>query len=454
MLTRYGVKLGLHDPNVAMYKDELTVSPKQSDYQRYPVRYKLYLQTKNNLYVPRFFKRWTTPAWPSDVMCERIQIINNIQFIGTLRDNTCQNEASERVISSLNMKGGCVLNLPTGYGKTTVALHVLSVMKVKTLIIVHKEFLMEQWHRKIIEFIPDCKIGKIQGGIVDTENKDVVLGMLQSLSMKSYDVNTFDTFGMTIIDEAHHVCSQTFSNIFKKFNTKYILGLSATLERSDGLTNVLHWYLGDIGFTTSRKEQHHVYVNVMPYTNPLYSTPFPKNNNGNTNLPLAITQLVELADRNDMIMAKLYELYATGRKIIVLTDRRIHCEMLYERTKSELGVSEVGLYIGGMKSEELQQSETKRIIIATYTLAHEGLDIPTLDTVMLITPKSNIVQAVGRILRETLGKKNNPLIIDILDKWGPFYSQYKKRESYYLQTGFNIDGYTQETVMFLEEGAL
>jgi superfamily II DNA or RNA helicase len=86
----------------------------------------------------------------------------------------------------------------------------------------------------------------------------------------------------------------------------------------------------------------------------------------------------------------------------------------------------------------LKQNERKQIIIGTYSLAHEGLDIPSLDTIILATPKSNIIQAVGRILRETTGKLNEPYVIDVVDHWGPIQYQFRKRKKYYVDTGFTF----------------
>ena len=74
-------------------------------------------------------------------------------------------------------------------------------IKKKTLIIVHKEFLLNQWKERLEQFMPDAKIGRIQGPIIDIEGKDVVIGMLQSLSMKHYEQTMFLDFGFTILDE-------------------------------------------------------------------------------------------------------------------------------------------------------------------------------------------------------------------------------------------------------------
>jgi len=103
-----------------------------------------------------------------------------------------------------------------------------------------------------------------------------------------------------------------------------------------------------------------------------------------------------------------------------------------------------GLYMGGMKEADLTASSKKQIIFATFSQAHEGLDIPTLDTVILATPKSDIIQSIGRIMRETDGKKNNPRIYDVVDQWSVFFAMYNKRLRVYKQGGFNISGHSSE----------
>jgi predicted helicase len=96
--------------------------------------------------------------------------------------------------------------------------------------------------------------------------------------------------------------------------------------------------------------------------------------------------------------------------------------------------------MGGMKEAALQESSKKKIIFATFSQAHEGLDIPTLDTVILASPKSDITQSIGRIMRETKGKKNNPHIYDIHDPWSVFTAMFYKRSKIYRNGGFKIHG--------------
>ena len=128
-----------------------------------------------------------------------------------------------------------------------------------------------------------------------------------------------------------------------------------------------------------------------------------------------------------------------NRNIIVLTERRSHCENLLKMLK-KVSSEPMGLYMGGMKQNVLKENEDKcRVLFATYSLAHEGLDIPKLDTLVLATSKSDVVQSCGRILRESGIKKNNPVIYDIVDNWGPMVGQSKKRKTFYNKSKFIVN---------------
>ena len=148
-----------------------------------------------------------------------------------------------------------------------------------------------------------------------------------------------------------------------------------------------------------------------------------------------ITDLVDSPERNAFVEDVARKYSQGSRRLLILSDRRLHCEWFAER----LSDSGTGLYMGGMKEKDLAESATKKIIVGTFSQAHEGLDIPVLDTIILATPKSDVKQAVGRILRETDGKKNYPLILDIKDKWGLLGSMFYKRRKMYIESGFELE---------------
>jgi superfamily II DNA or RNA helicase len=108
-------------------------------------------------------------------------------------------------------------------------------------------------------------VGRIQGAIVDVADKDIVIGMLQSLFMKEYDPALFSCFGLTIIDEVHYISSETFSNTLFKITTQYMMGLSATMVRKDGTTNVIKMFLGDVVYKGARAPEHDVRVRGIEY---------------------------------------------------------------------------------------------------------------------------------------------------------------------------------------------
>jgi superfamily II DNA or RNA helicase len=247
-----------------------------------------------------------------------------------------------------------------------------------------------------------------------------------------------------IVDEAHHICAKVFSQSLFKMCPKHIYGLSATPERKDGLTKVLHWFMGPTFFAVERKNQDGVEVFPVVYEHDMFRNPPPCMRNGKISLPNMVTCLVELRDRNQMLVKLIKKASAGTRRLLVLSERRGHCEMLHQCFPKSSG-----LYMGGMKRQDLEESSTKKIIFATFSQAHEGLDIPALDTVILASPKSDIVQSIGRVMRETAGKQNNPHIYDIKDEWSIFTAMYYKRLKVYKAGGFKI--YGKEAVEKTEE---
>jgi len=362
-----------------------------------------------------------------------------VVFTGTLRTETSQPEALRKAVES----GGGVLSLPCGYGKTTVALAIAAHWRFRTMIVVHKEFLANQWRERIQQFCPGATIGIVQADKFEVEGCDFVIAMLQSLSMREYDCSQFDSIGTLIVDEAHHICAKVFSQGLFKLCPRHTYGLSATPTRKDGLTNILHWFLGPTFLSVERVSQKQVEVFTIEYkgVGSTYREPPPCNRTGKVSLVQMITDLVEDPTRNRMLIDLIKNTIAPTRKILILSDRRLHCQWLCEQFNTE---TEAGLYMGGMKEKDLEESSKKRLIFGTFSQAHEGLDIPTLDTIILTTPKSDITQAVGRILRETPGKKNNPHIYDIWDKWSLLNAMYAKRCKVYTHGGFrhHSDGAT------------
>ena len=428
ILTRTGVNVP-SGASVPELKRELTVRPiSNAEFGFPPPPFKVFKSTKSGICVPRFFAETRIGKPVEDKRPEPKKM--HVKFNGQLRASTRQIEAFDAAIKA----GHGVLSLPCGYGKTTVALAIACKLGYRTMIIVHKQFLADQWRERIKQFAPGASIGVIRQDKKETEC-DFVIAMLQSLSLREYSFADFDCFGTVIVDEAHHVCAKVFSQSLFKMCPKHIYGLSATPERKDGLTKVLHWFMGPTFFAVERKNQEGVEVFPTPFECDMYKGPPPAQRNGKISLAAMETELVEMRERNVMLVDLIKKASAGSRQLLVLSGRRWHCEHLHQCFKKTSG-----LYMGGMKAAALEESSKKKIIFATFSQAHEGLDIPSLDTIILATPKSDIVQSIGRIMRETAGKLNNPHIYDVVDRWSILNAMYYKRLKVYRKGGFKIHG--------------
>ena len=254
--------------------------------------------------------------------------------------------------------------------------------------------------------------------------------MLQSLSMKEYDVSIFTSFGFVVIDEVHHISSDVFSNFLFKVVKPNMLGLSATMERKDGTTPFFKMFLGNVVYKQTEKEKFDVIVQAYKYTNndPEFNE-VETDMRGNVKYSTMITKICSYNHRTEFILdivVKLLEENAEQQIMIIAHNKNI-LKYIYDAI-SHRSIATVGYYVGGMKEYELKQSELKKIIVATYSMAAEALDIKTLTTLVMATPKTDIEQAVGRILRV---KHSTPIVVDIIDSHSIFKNQWKKRCSFY-----------------------
>jgi superfamily II DNA or RNA helicase len=333
--------------------------------------------------------------------------------------------------------GGGILEVYCGSGKTVMGLNLISLLKKKTLIIVHKEFLMNQWIERIEEFLPGARIGKIQGKTFDIEEKDIVIGMLQSLYDKDFGANAFSSFGLTIIDEVHRIGSEQFSKTLCKITTPYMLGISATVDRKDKLTKVLYMFIGNKIYTANRKDDSLVSVRSINYvSNDSEFNQVEYDFRGNPKYSTMITKLCAYGPRSDFIIQVIDDLLKEDvtKQIMILGHNRSLLKYLYEGI-THRNIGTIGYYVGGMKQKDLQETETKQIVLATYAMASEALDIKTLSTLVMVTPKTDITQSVGRILRE---KHSNPVVVDITDSHDLFQKQWVKRRRFYKKCNYRI----------------
>jgi superfamily II DNA or RNA helicase len=431
------LKKDLSEQELTFIKKELTVKPfiQGAPPGSNEVSYPVYRESAQKIYLPRFYGQQNFGPPKETKIPEGMDI--DIPFSGSLRPN--QIPVVEKYMSEIGKgSSGGFLELGCAFGKTILSLYLCSLLKKKTLIIVHKEFLMNQWIERIQQFLPTAKVGKIQGKVIDIEGKDIVIGMLQSLSMKEYDGNIFDSFGLAIFDEMHHISSEVFSRILFKLVTKYVIGLSATMERKDGTSYVFRMFLGEVVFKGTReKDEYDVIVRAIEYkTNDEDFNKIALDYRGNVQYSTMISKLCVFNPRTEFILKILQDMLVEkpDQQIIILAHNRNILAYIHDAIVSR-NICSCGFYVGGMKEMALKESESKKVVVASYAMAAEALDIPTLGSLIMCSPKSEIEQVVGRILRKKDGKK---IIVDIIDSHQCFKNQFNKRKTFYKKQNYKI----------------
>ena len=396
--------------------------------------YPAYRESDKKIYVPRYFGEEIFGKAKTIKITEGDDI--DLEFQGTLREN--QVPVVHKYLTHVKPGGGGLLELPCGFGKTSIGLNLVSCLKKKTLVIVHKEFLMNQWIERIEQFLPNAKIGKIQGQVIDIDNKDIVLAMLQSLSMKDYPSTLFDSFGFTIIDEVHHISSEVFSCALFKLVTKYMLGLSATMNRKDGTTKVFKMFLGQVVYKQERSKDENVIVRGITYQSKDEEfNELELDFRGQTAASKMLSKICNYNYRSEFILKVLRDMLVENPKqqIMMIASYKNILSYMFDAIRHH-NICTVGYYIGGMKELALKESESKQVVLATYSMAAEGLDIKSLTTLFMITPMTNIEQSVGRILRQK--HEFAPIVVDIIDSHDNFQRQWSKRKSFYKKQNYKI----------------
>ena len=426
---------------------------------------------------------------------------------------------------------------------TVMALKIISELKCPALIYVNKGFLADQWLERIATYLPNASVGRVQADTFDVENRDIVICMIQTIYNRDYVAkNEFKDFGITIIDEVHRIGSGEFSKALFNITTPYVLGISATVDRKDGMESVLKMFLGGMLYSDKRQDGDCVQIRCVEYADRSddYYNKEEQDFRGNVKYSTMMSKICEHRKRTDFLYRLLCDLVAeypenlseefpdacvnakdlvvsekqepqvecpvchgqvglsklvnisckhslcekclddleqpkcptckkrftlvfsgTGdadgskpnsktsetksemvlteypgqNQIIVLAQYREVLRELYARI-TEKGLTTVGYYVGGMKQKDLDISKTKQIILATYSMASEGLDVATLSTLVFATPRTDIKQSVGRILRQKHAR--NPIVVDVVDTHKTFKNQATKRRTYYRQNGYAI----------------
>ena len=493
ILTNRGLEVSIHDLLHKYNKDGLKkiknkfIIKYKSPIGSYFISKPLYFIHDKIIIFPRFL----------GFILVKLNIINKIintiengeyiimKYIGQSNQNQTNiiNYIMSNIYTQSNLehgKCGVTLKVLAGFGKTFIAMDLISKINQKTLIIVPNTYLLKQWVELLTKYFPDNTIGEYYGKI--KKNGDIIVSIINSLISESFILKDyynkkitytylyqdfFKQFGFIILDESHIYCTDIFKIIYHRFQSSYMLGLSATPdERQNKCDLISHAHIGqvldahtlpnfihsDIKFIA---DLHLIKYNAPDEYNKLHINP-------TTNMicvPQIIEDLINDPYRNKLILNELFNLFELKLNIFVFSERRSHLEYLYQQFnylleekytennyKSYLSIPELDInnnlvLYGGSSDEDIQMAKNKsNIIFTTYSYSSTGVSIDKMNAVILTTPrKSKSKQIIGRIFR--LNKEHSHIkriIKKIIDNKSVLKNQLYSRMDAYKERECNI----------------
>lgn len=362
----------------------------------------------------------------------------DVNFAGNLRPD------QEVAVSAMLKHDSGVLCAPTAFGKTVSAAAIIARRGVNTLVLVHRTELLKQWQERLQSFLGVGKgiVGRIGGGKSKLTGK-IDIAVMQSLSRQGEVNELVEQYGHVIVDECHHVGAVSFDAILKRTKAKYVLGLTATPIRRDGQQPIIFMQCGPIRYTAARPEGAPQDLEVLPRSYPA-KIDLPTD----AGIQDVFRHLANDQHRTEKIAAEIRAAYEQRRKLLVLTERTEHLEVI--RIAIESVIPQL-FVLHGRKSKKQREKlladlealppDEPRVLLATGKLVGEGFDHPPLDTLILAMPvswKGTLQQYAGRLHREHAGK-TSIRIIDFVDAGHPaLLRMWDKRLRGYKTMGYRV----------------
>ena len=409
-----------------------------------PKELKLYRVSGNNIIIPygAYKSLYNTFPYLRDIVTSvDLSANKHVNYNANISLYPYQENAVESLI---NANGG-ILQSKAGSGKTRMGIATICRLGLKTLWLTHTNELLNQSYNAAAEFIDKKLLGKITNGKMQIAD-GITFATVQTLSKADLNALKYE-WDMIVVDECHR-CAGTvskatmFSKVLNNLAARYKYELSATLHRADGLIKCTYALLGGVAHTVPDNVVKTMRVKIQRKDTGVQISRKCLDTDGTLCYAKLINYLAENGKRNYIISNDIEELMRQGHSIIVLSDRVEHLNAL-KQTLSEWGKLETVILHGKVKKTDREQAlkemreKKKHILLATYQLAKEGLDVPCLDRLLLATPVKDyaiVVQSVGRIARVCEGK-DTPVVYDYVDDIGFLKNMWKKRCTSYKKDG-------------------
>jgi superfamily II DNA or RNA helicase len=345
-----------------------------------------------------------------------------------------------------------VLVAPPGSGKTVVACALIARRKSPTLVLVHRQQLVEQWRSRLREFLDltEEEVGVVAGTKKEPTGR-VDIAMIQTLSRAADLDDILPHYGLLVVDECHHIPARSFELVLKILGARFVLGLTATPYRKDGLQRMIHLYCGPTRYETQTADGGALAKRVV-----VRETGFRMPESAGFAAPIHVVwhYLTRDSIRNARIAEDIASAMLQGRVPLVLSDRKEHLKLLGDEVAARVGEEaarifrldgEVPLPARKKAVADLtaaQERGEKTCLLATASLVGEGFDLPQLDTLFLAMPvafKGRIVQYAGRLHRIHEGKEDVQVYDYVDSQCAVTLKMYHKRLRAYRSMGYSLE---------------
>lgn len=347
-----------------------------------------------------------------------------MKFEGELRDE--QKKLKKETINILNKNGSVIIAAATGFGKTCTGLNLACSIGLKTLILCHRVVLMNQWKESLKKFCPNATLQIIS---TKTKKLDADFYIMNAINVAKMGRKFFQDIGLLIVDECHLIMADRLSICMRYIIPRYVIGLSATPYRNDGLDILIDMYFGKEKIVRKLFREHYVYT-IKTGFKPEVKT----NKLGKVDWTSVIDSQCSNIQRNELII-RIIKTFPQ-RTFLVLCKRIDQAEFI-EKRLIEIG-EDVTSLIGSKQTFERKS----RILVGTVQKAGVGFDHPGLNSLILASDVENyFIQYLGRVFRR---EDTIPFIFDFIDNYSILYKHFLSRKNVYLEHGGIVKDFFKE----------
>lgn len=328
-----------------------------------------------------------------------------------------QKELLEEATELLNSKGSVMISAYTGFGKSLASISLACSIKFKTLVVVNKIVLMKQWEESIARFAPTATVQRLT---VKSKKKDSDFYIMNAQNIEKMGKNFFSDIGTVIVDEAHMIMAETLSRSLQYVHPRYLVGLTATPYRPDGLNKLLEFYFGKYKIIRKLCRKHTAYKITTGFKPTIeYAA------NGRVNWGAVLDSQANDEERNELIIRLLQHFY--DRNFLVLVKRVAQGRYLEERLRG------LGENVTSLLGSNQEFEASSRILIGTCQKVGVGFDHSKLDALLLAADlEEYFIQYLGRVFRT---KDVEPIVLDLVDDYSILNKHFLTRRKVYQDSG-------------------